>query len=211
MKKNYLTIAISLLSITYFVSSCKKKESSPTVEETPIVVPPVNKLCDGNGSNLYYPIDSANSWTYKYKISGVTQSISPNPKVIGHITYLSKKYSKIKDAISFSSEFYLRTEITNNNVYRYDSGTSSEFLEIPGAPILNQTWTSYSGTSTVTNLSASITTSACSYTGLLEISVVSSISTIKYYYKKGLGLVYSIESGSTWGNDEYSLTSTILK
>jgi hypothetical protein len=212
MKINHLTLAICIASISYLATSCKKKTSDPVEETAVVTTPPVNKLCDGSGNNVYYPLDSLNTWTYNYKISGVQQSISPTPKVISYQTYLSKKFALIKDAISFSGDVYMRVDNGTNNVYQYDSNTGMEYLEIPGTPTLNQTWTSiYNRTSTVTNLSASKATSNCSYTGLLEITVVSGTVSAKYYYKKGLGKVYSIESGQAFGNDEYTLKSVTLK
>lgn len=190
-------------------SSCKKTTTTPD-PVTPTPTPtPVNQLCDGNSTASYYPLDSTDTWVYLYKIMGVTQSPHPSPKVIGHVTYNSFKYAHIYDSALFS-DTYLREDATTHNTYFYNSNNGIEYLEIPGTPTLNQTWSGAFGTRTVTNLSASKATSSCSYTGLLEITEVGSSSTTKYYYKKGLGKVYSIQSATSFP-DEYTLTSTTLK
>lgn len=207
MKSKCLTISLLVLSMGY-LSSCKKKSSDP---ETPaVIVTPVNQLCDGNSGASYYPLDSTDTWQYLYKIMGQTQSPRPSPTVVGHVTYNSIKYAHIYDSALFSDN-YLRENSTTHSIYRYNSSNGTDYLEIPGSPTLNQTWTSAFGTRTVTNLSASKSTASCTYTGLLEITEVNSGATVttKYYYKKGLGMVYSIETGSF--PSEYTLTSTTLK
>ena len=98
--------------------------------------------------------------------------------------------------------------MSDNNDYK---SPNTEFLEVPGTPTLNQTWTSAYGTRTVTNLNASKTTSSCTYTGLLEITEVIGAKTTKFYYKKGLGLVYRIDVSGTSFPGEYTLTSATLK
>ena len=144
-----------------------------------------------------------------YKISGITQSPHPSPKVIGHVTYGSVKYAHIYDSALFS-DVYMRENTANHNIYFYNDNNGNEYLAIPGSPTLNQSWTSAFGTRTVTNLSASKSTSGCSYSGLLEITEVASGTTTKYYYKKGLGMVYKVQSGTSFP-DEYTLTSVSLK
>ncbi|MES2764090.1 MAG: hypothetical protein V4677_17875 [Bacteroidota bacterium] len=209
MKTKKIVALLCVIAIGSF-SSCKKKSNDPEPEtETPVA--PVNKLCDGNGGTSFYPLDSANAWGYGYKISGMNQSVSPSLKVTGFQMYSSKKYALIEDASNFMFDFYLREDATNHNIYRYNTSNSTEYLEVPASPVINQSWSVGGNSRKVTNLSASINTSSCSYSGLLEISVLNSSSVVidKQYYKKGLGMVYSLEVGSFAG--ELSLKSTTLK
>lgn len=210
MNTKKIVTLLCVIAIGSF-SSCKKKTSDPDPAVTTPVITPVNQLCDGNSGTSYYPLDSTDAWGYGYKISGVSQSIHPSLKVTGHQIYNSKKYALVKDASGYVFDDYLREDAVTHDIYRYDSNNNTEFLEIPSVPTLNQSWTYFGGTRTVTNLSASKATSGCSYTGLLEITQVNSGATLttKYYYKKGLGKVYSVEVGSFPA--EYTLTSTSLK
>lgn len=195
---NYLLLAA--FCFVFLIDGCKKKDDK---DETPT---PVNYLCDGNGEISYIPLDSANNWTYSFKMGGVSQSVHPSISVTGHVTYGGKVYAKLEDATSYYGVRYYR-EDASHNIYTY---SSAEYLEVPASPTLNQSWTgSDSYTRTVTNLSASISTSSCSYTGLLEISEYSGTTLKgKYYYKKGLGLMYS-EVVSFFTNT-FTLTSVTL-
>lgn len=208
MKTKQIAVLLLVVALGSF-SSCKKKSTDPDPE--PEAAAPVNQLCDGTGSASYMPLDSTNKWVYTYKIGGITQSPHPSPKVVGYTTYGTVKYAHIYDSALFS-DAYLRENTTTHNTYFYNDNNSTEYLEIPGSPTLNQTWTSAFGTRTVTNLSATKSTGSCNYSGLLEITEVtsgSSPTTTKYYYKKGLGLVYKIGSGSFAA--EWTITSTTLK
>ncbi len=208
MKTKKIAALLLVVAIGSF-SSCKKKSSDP--EPEPEVVTPVNQLCDGTSGASYMPLDSTDNWNYTYKIGGQTQTTHPSPKVVGHQTYGSVRYAHIAD-VSFFGDSYYRENTTTHNIYVYDTNNNTEYLEIPGSPTLNQNWSNAYSTRTVTNLSASKSTSGCNYTGLLEITEVTtgtSPTTTKYYYKKGLGLVYSVGSGSF--ADEWTLTSVTLK
>lgn len=107
----------------------------------------------------------------------------------------------------FIDDIYLR-EDASHNIYQYNTNDNTEYFYVPGSPTLNRTWaTSSSGSREVTNLSASVTTSGCSYTGLLEITSYSgSTPQYTFYYKKGLGLVAQLGSSS-----EFKLTAVTLK
>ena len=156
----------------------------------------VNMVCYGKGTNTYLPLDSLNAWNYDYKVNGVDQNDAPSPRVVGFVTINSLRYAKVKDRIL---TMYYRTEPATNDIYCYD-GWGTEYLEIPGNPVLNQTWATNTSTSRrVSNLSATITTSKCTYTGLLEISEMIGNATVTglWYYKKGLGLVYAASPGGT--------------
>ena len=71
MKTKKIAALLLVVALGSF-SSCKKKSDDP--EPEPEVVTPVNQLCDGNGGASYMPLDSTDTWTYVYKIGGITQS-----------------------------------------------------------------------------------------------------------------------------------------
>ena len=191
------------------ISSCKKNESKDD-EQTPTPTP-INYLCDGNGKNIYFPLDSTFSWSYSYTLGGITQSSPPKYQVVGHETHDGKVYAKIEDVNSYYSEKYFREDISNHNIYSYNDYNNTEYLEIPYTPTLNQSWNYSSNTKKVTNLSASVTTASCSYSGLLEVSEYDNtdVLTNKYYYKKGLGLVYW--EGYGYWVEKYTLEQVNIK
>jgi hypothetical protein len=187
MKTNsILLIALSVL----ILSSCKKDSNDATP-----ATPAVNKLCDGNGGSSWMPLDSTDSWTYHFTIGGIAQN-SPTVVVTGHQTRGGKLYAVTHDDSNLFQfdDKYLR-EDASHNLYYFDTNDNTEYLEVPGSPTMNQSWAYGSGghTRKVTSLTGAIATTGCNYTGLLEISDLSSSGVVqnKFYYKKGLGLVYS--------------------
>lgn len=196
--------------VTGIFHACKKKKEK---EDPPVSVTtgssPVSVVCYGKGTNTYLPLDSLNSWIYDYKLAGVDRYDAPAPQVVGSATFNSIKYVKVNDRML---TFYYRTDAANNNIYSYDAGHGIEYLHIPGNPVMNQTWpiSTYSSCK-VTNLSATIITSKCTYTGLLEISEMNGNSAVtgKWYYKKGLGLVYATTPDNSYVRQ--SLISVDLK
>ena len=206
-KSKILVSALMLCVLGVVYTSCKSDDDSNT--------PPKNVLCDGNGMLSYFPLDSGNTWGYQNSISGVIQTqIHPSLKIIGTKIFLNKRYFFIYDLPDLGGmigeDFYLREETTNHNIYRYNSG--EEYLEVPGSPTLNQSWTYvFNSTRKVTNLSASKVTPSCSYTGLLEITETSSSGNYVelFYYKKGLGIVYKTSTGLM--GETFKLTSGVIK
>lgn len=203
-------VAALLLCVTGIVlnTSCKSDDDDSNT-------PPKNVLCEGNGKLAYFPLDSGNTWGYKYSIMGANQSISPLLVINGSETFLNKKYAKVDDIGDhgfYGDRIYLREDASNHNIYRYDPSSDQELLEVPASPTLNQSW-SYINSSTreVTNLSASKVTPSCSYTGLLEITQTNSSgnSVQLFYYKKGLGIVYKTSPGLM--PSEYKLLSGVIK
>lgn len=189
--------AINLMCLFCLISiaGCKKDKDTTTAA-TP--APAVDKLCNGNGSTSYYPFVNANQWTYSYSVS----STNPVIRITGTQTFLSKVFFVLRDdnSLYYTGDVYFREDATTHNIYTYDTSTHLEYLEVPGSPSLNQTWTNaYGQTCIVADLNASINSGYCSYTGLLKIIVGSSNTR---YYKKGLGLVYDTES---------SFPATIMK
>jgi hypothetical protein len=209
--KKLLFVAVSLVAAAFIlVPSCKKKDDNSSSTSTP-TTPTTSTICDGNGKTTYFPLDSTDSWTFSCSFMGQNEG-SATVTVIGHNTYSGVNYAELNDPshLLYTSDNYYREDATTHNIYWYDTYGFAEYLLIPASPTLNQTWTASSSTTkTVLSLSATYTTSSCSYTGLLEIGEYSS-GTLKYtyYYKKGLGEV--AEVGDAYG-DLVKLTSVKLK
>ena len=193
------------------ISSCKKKDTTPSTPPAP-----ANVLCDGNGSTSYYPLALNNSWTFTYYIATQSQSTSPNLVVTGTSSHNSLSYFKIDDqtAVMYGSTVELRQDAATHNIYYYDSNSGSEFMYVPATPTLNQSWAyTNGGTRKVTNLSSSISTGSCNYTGLIEITTYDSGSVLmdKEYFKKGAGMVHREDPDSFFGGfDKYNLSSITL-
>jgi hypothetical protein len=207
MKK--LIYMMAFLAIASQLTDCKKKEDDDDDSSST----PANVLCDGKGANIWVPLDSANTWTYKFTIAGIAQT---SPVLVARETSehdgKSYRYIADDDGFMFLSDYELREEASTHDMYRYYDGWSQEFLEVPGAPTLNQTWDIFSShTRKVTNLSASVSTSGCNYTGVLEITEYDGSSDVvnTFYYKKGLGLIKVVEPGQ-FGNT-YVLSAVTLK
>ncbi len=215
MKKTQTILILMAVLCTIGYYGCKKSTDDPApAPPNPVGSP--NYLCDGNGHTTYYPLDSTDTWTYSYKIFGVNQS-SPHLTVTGHANYGGHKYAVITDAthIMYNSAYYLREDSVSHDIINFNDNNSQAYLEVPNAPVLNQDW-NLQGVAyhkTVTNLSASITTASCTYSGLLEITEYNGPASTtnivtKFYYKKGLGLVYRLDPGSL--SDEYAATAATL-
>lgn len=208
--KPFSKVLFIALLVTGVLHACEKKKTKvdPRVFATTGSIPP-DLVCYGKGTNTYLPLDSLNSWIYEYKLAGVDQNDAPAPHVVESAIFNSIKYVKVTDRIL---TFYYRTDPVNNNIYRYDTGDRIEYLTIPGNPVMNQTWPiSMSSSYKVSNLSATIITSKCTYTGLLEISEMNGNSAVtgKLYYKKGLGLVFATTPDNSYVRQ--SLISVDLK
>lgn len=170
-----------------------------------------NFICDGNASNPYYPLAKNNVWHYDW----VNASTDIDARVSDSATFAGNKFYHVVDYFSSSSfdngSRYLRVD-ASQNIKLYYTSSSTEYLYIPSAPTLNQSWPfpdliGGAGTRKVMDLNASISVPACSYTGCLKIQdfmASGSASTI-YYYKKGLGMVYKSD-----GSTPYKLMSATI-
>ncbi|MCE3295265.1 MAG: hypothetical protein K0R65_979 [Crocinitomicaceae bacterium] len=208
MKKNLFALALLFGATAVISTSCKKEKEEDPVTPTPAV----NTLCDGNGTSAFYPLTASNSWTYTYLMAGQSQNVSPHLVVNGTEVHNSKTYTKIEDetSVMYINPIRLRVESSNNDIYYYNESMDNEYVYVPAAPTLNQSWSYGSYTRKVTNLSASVSTSGCSYTGLLEISNLDGSTVVRReYFKKGLGLVYVNSTGGFF-TSEYKLNAVTL-
>ncbi|MCP4180601.1 MAG: hypothetical protein GY756_22790 [bacterium] len=206
MKTKIKILSVALIFVV--ITSCKKEDETPPSTPPP-PTPQTSIICDGNGKNTYYPLDSANTWNYKYSIMGASQSIAPSLYVQRFSNYGGKTYARIVDLSGWFGDRLLREDPVTHNIYYYSGNDNVEYLKVPSSPTLDQTWSIYNGTAEVTNLSASLTTSSCSYTGLLEITETASTVINLYYYKKGLGLVAILSPG--FPSTETKLSSVSIK
>lgn len=193
MKNSKLLLFLfSMLSISVYYG-CKKEDPAPEPRVIVPTVAPDNTICDGNLKNTFCPLDSATAWAYTYKIAGVVQSITPYISVTDSATYGSYSFAMLVDVSSLVDTMvtYLREDTTSHDIISYNVGAAQEYLEVPNAPTIGQSWTIPGSLyKKVTNLSADLHTASCWYTNLLEISVFSGNTIVyKYYYKRGFGLV----------------------
>ncbi len=208
MKYFYYFIVICISGALFF-QACSKKGSKS--EPAPL---PINTICDGNGTTSFFPITKGNFWKYSYYMMNISQSISPTFTVGGTKTFNSKVYSIFSDpsGFLFLDDQYYRQDAATKNIYVYYVSPDKEFLEVPAAPTLNQSWTYLSYTRKVTSISASYKTSSCAYSGLLEITELDGTTMRrKMFYKKGIGMVGRQEPGILSGTDDMKLSEITLK
>ena len=124
---------LTMLSLS--INSCKKKSEEPTPTPTP-----AGEVCSGNGKNIYYPLDSNNTWSYSHTVTTYDQP-GAKLKVMGLTTFSSIKYAVIKDLtnIMYTSERYLRAD-SLKNICQYNVSLAAEFIEVPASPVLNHIW-----------------------------------------------------------------------
>jgi hypothetical protein len=191
MKKNIL-IMLQCMLLLIVINSCKKSDSGNGDASK-------DTICDGNGSKSWLPLEVQNQW--KYTIVGL--NIEPRLTIINSAVVNSKTYWVVRDTTGVMQlgDLYLREDPKSNNLYALDLNSSSgEYLYLPASPVLNQSWMYFTHVLKVTNLAATFSTSACSYTDLLEVSVYNGADIIdKHYYKKGLGLVGTESCGAMTG------------
>jgi hypothetical protein len=191
--------------------SCKKKKDDTNYEVPPVVT---SVLCDGNGTNSYFPLQLGNKYSYGYKFKGEskydrTYTVTKDT-VIGGLTY-----KKIQQD-SIASQFDLiRVDLMSNNVFSYISAISKEIVLIPGTPVLDQSieCVKPGNKAKITSLSAAYKTAACSYSGLLEITEydASGKAVAVYQYKPGVGRVHTAFAFNVKEPEDYQLKSVTLK
>lgn len=207
MKKRILSL-VALVSLSMvIITSCKKKDKDEDVD------PSATQVCDGNGSSSYYPLAIGNSFVYTSgsSIFSLTDSVS----IRFAKTFNSKSYyAEVTSNFLGLDTAYYREDATTHDIYTWNG--INDALYIPGSPAINQSLPEIMGgfgfTAKVTNLSASYTTSSCTYSNLLEITVYDSKSAVysTLYYKKGLGKVADVYVGSS-STVETTLKSVTLK
>lgn len=140
----------------------------------------VNQLCDGIGSDSFWPLALGNSWHYNSVIDSIV--------------------SQSGSTFTFESGFKLRVDSIGNI---YATLSVDEVLFLPCNLSIGQTWMgvwnpAYTSTWTVRELNVSVTTPYCSYTDCLLIEELAHTfqgHTGWYdylhvtYYKKGIGVI----------------------
>jgi hypothetical protein len=195
LKYSYLI----LLACTLIFSECKKKKD-PEPMSSPLPATIYKDVCVGDGGTKYVPLAVGNYWTY----IGTTQ--------LGNLPVTT---TIIKDTVAFGNTYYVATTTSNilpKSYQRYNASgdlvgldsfalnknSSHEAILIPQTPVLNASYTNAQGSSTVANTNVPSTpTPSCTYTGLLQMDVVVNGTSLSFYYKKGIGLVYLTCSAGT--------------
>ena len=146
----------------------------------------VSQLCDGAGSNSYFPLAIGNTWRYN---QGGTDSV------------IEQSGSIYIDHYFYSPNYYFDTLriAGNGDVYRKSEG-QNEILLVPAILYAGLKWagSQYPGwtdSNTVVDINASVNTGFCTYTNCAKIERIyhypsSPTATIYTYIKKGIGLVY---------------------
>jgi hypothetical protein len=150
----------------------------------------VSVLCDGNSSNVYYPLAVNNYWAYSDGANNVFNKTVTQTQVYNSLTYY-------KEVSSLGGIWYLRVA-GNGDIMKYNPATQSELLYVPASPTLNQTWNypmEFAATRKVISTSASYTTGSCTYTGCVKIQQFDASGNPKtvQYFKKGVGMVSTDE------------------
>ncbi|MBC7426828.1 MAG: hypothetical protein H7321_09865, partial [Bacteroidia bacterium] len=151
---------------------------------------------------------------YSVSENGVYQFNNTDIQVLKDSFINGHQYAAIADSSYriYSGMRFLRQDGSTKNIYFYNSDSTMEYMEIPGEPAMGQTWKYFNLSKNVTNLSASIKTNYCNYSGLLEISDFDGVTLkAKRYYKKGLGLIYSVYPDGVNEGRVFSISKVRLK
>jgi hypothetical protein len=200
--KPILLAAGALIALLF--TNCAKDSSGPEHHDEP----EMTYLCDGNKSDLYYPIKDGNIWTMASTMGTNATATINGVKAFEGQTYNVMQY----EGNAGKYDYYLRIE-PNGDVYRYVSYSNSpefskEYLVIPGNPTVGTTW-DYAPTlmeggklnrRVITSTTSSIKTSKCEYKNLIEIKEYNSDNDVvnTLYFMKGLGIVREANNiGST--------------
>jgi hypothetical protein len=156
-------------------------------------------ICSGiAGNNSYFPLVMGNKWVYgwNYYVSYSgrdTMKINSNATYNGVIYFKTYQYNPQDQ--SYNNR-YFRLDNATKNVYEYYNGAES--ILVPGTPTVGQDLGAGYGCASnisysdrkVSSISASATTSACTYSNCLAIDNYSNGSYIDTeYYVKGLGFI----------------------
>ena len=191
MKKAITISAILIIAFSAVTIQSCKKSSSSTPAPTTTPPPATSVICNGNGTTSNYPLAANNTWHYKDASGNTFDNTVGSTVTYGAYTYFIVSSTQ-------GGTLYLR-QAANGDIMAYD-GSNADVLYIPAAPTVNQTWQCQTGFGyyrKVVSTNASLTTSSCSYTGLLEIQDLNSIGGSvfgQFYYKKGVGDVSDWQS-----------------
>jgi hypothetical protein len=180
-KLNFLSAIVLCLGI--FTIACKKENVGPT-----------NLLCEGNANGKLFPFKKGNTWDYIFQIDGVTQSGKNAVVVIGEdSTQNSKNYNVFFDTAfnMFGTSYLFRVDPASGNIINYQEGYN-EVVEVVESPKRNQSWNYRFSSRTVVSLDTNLTTTVCSYKGLVMIEDDNGSTKQHIYYKRGLGMVAKV-------------------
>ena len=214
MKKYLVLIIVAMFSLTFTIS-CNKDEKEE--EEIDMCTDGIQNgdetdidcggecqsceelfLCEGTNSNMLIPYDKIEEWvmprasgfgtgTYKYTLVG-TEEIDSNTY------YKINVYQGINGWDYF--EYYRIS--ANGEVFTRNEYDEVDYLYVSDIKEVGYEWSRPTGGDSfkLTSKTASIETSKCNYTGLIEIEHYHNGELYdKFYYKKGLGRVFTESFG----------------
>lgn len=191
----YLFFCLAISATIFF--SCNE-DNSPVHTETP--VPEPNKLCDGNGSAYWLPLEATYNWQYNSSGTGTYTFTYMGTEEVQGTTYhrVDEKYYT-GGSLNATVERYYRYDQSNSLVTLDKIGGSFapyERIVIPASPMTGQSWADPNNgniTFKLNSMQAVVTTNSCTYTGLYEIITYNGSNEVsREYYKRGLGIVQRI-------------------
>lgn len=177
-------VIFAALLAPIFLFSCGKDDD---------VVTPTNvtDVCSGSVGTEYFPLNIGDSYTLEYQ-----NSFQMTYNIYGKTTLGATTWAQSKTTTPFGNDTTYMAKFADGS-FRSADLDGGELIDtiilIPANPVVGTTWTDNEGTEyEVTSVNASLTTPACTYSGLLEISekyMGEATPSSKSYYKKGVGLV----------------------
>jgi hypothetical protein len=216
MKNSILSFgAITLLCISLFCSSCKKKDAIieqtcsdgiQNQDETGVdcggpCTPCKQSICEGNGSNSYLPLAVDNSWAY-FMDNTATTDYTTIQAITGTTVLSNSKTYYVMDYGSKQDYFRLAT---NGDIYAWKTNSfndlgADESLFLPANPVVGTMWHDpyFLPDSMVVKATDAVLICAngCSYTGLLKVDTYNYGNYYEtLYFKKGFGKVQQSSTG----------------
>jgi len=188
MKKfSWLYVLAGVMFTSVLINSCNQEDEVADPNGNP-----ANVLCDGAGSISYFPLADSNVWVYSGTF-GATKTVTDVETVSTGTQYTVNADQGFND---YDEVFIVGS---NGDVFLESAGTTvqdTNYLHVPINPTLNQEWIytiSFDGNKIrrVTSISATVTTSSCTYNDCLEITEFDGTGDQlgTYWFKQGVGEV----------------------
>lgn len=143
-------------------------------------------VCEGTGSNSYFPLSEGNYWIYampgnqwfQWSVNGTTEQ--NNGQTYYHVV-TTGSFGTVHD--------YYRD--VNGEIYEWNVNLSIEEVYIPANPVAGFQWTTSTADSIIVDdVNATLSSqNGCSYDGLLQITSYTGGNASTSYFKQGLGMV----------------------
>ena len=226
IKKNVNRLTLRVLSLLFIsfslLTSCEKDDTPSTPPENQQTVNNNGNnnqnnnsnsvLCDGNGSNSYFPLKVGNKWAWKAAMGNYRLKAEViEKKQINGNEYFKLDFKEFAGSMAFggftrylrevNGSIYYAIESTDNNT---GNNVWTDYLWIPATPQLNQNWevlglfnsTVATYRDHITSINITQTSSGCTYTGGVKVQTkktdtnTGAVTSLSYeIFKKGLGII----------------------